>query len=147
MNREEQLLKYLDDELTESEVREVKELLAADPGASSILESVREKRRRTLSALSTLNPSDTRKVPAFSAAKSVVFPAYTIIRIAATVVILIGVSLALWLADRSGSSRQTEKMLAETLEMEPQNEDLDFIISPNRCWNERKLPVIIIEIK
>lgn len=147
MNREEQILKYLDNELTEREVGEMKELLATDPEAQSILEAVREKRRQALAALSMLDPVEAHKVPEFDPREKSGFGVSGILRIAAAIVILVGVALALWLAGDTGHDQKADEMIAVSQEPDDQYDELDFLISPNRCWNERKLPIVIIEIK
>ena len=65
MYREEQFLKYLDNELPPGGMAEVEKILASDPEARQQMETLKADRESLLSVLDGLNPIDDVNIPAF----------------------------------------------------------------------------------
>ena len=147
MNREEHFLKYLDGELSEKEMLEVEQLLASDPESHQRMEKVRMNRHLLQDALDQLNPEETTRILPFKAPEKTNFTMKGLLRYAAAAVILIGLTTAAWLILRPVNDTVDREVITAATETEPLYDDLDYYISPNRCWNERKLSIIIIEIK
>ena len=146
MYREEQFLRYLDNELPPEDRAEVEQTLASDPAARQQMEILRSGRESLLSALDSLNPPGEVKVPAFRSPAPFGIRIRPRLRYAAAAVLLLAAGLTIWQLNHRRIDRQAEPGLT-ALEKELQEEALDCYISPNRCWNERKLPLIILEIK
>ena len=146
MYREEQFLKYLDNELPSRGRAEVEKILASDPAARAQMETLKAGRETLLSALDSLNPIENVNVPPFRRPGPFGIRLRSVLRYAAAAVLIVGVGLTFWLLDKPGDTARDENKLS-MLETELREEALDCYISPNRCWNERKLPLIIIEIK
>lgn len=146
MNREEQFLKYLDGELSDREMMEVEQLLASDAESLQKMEEVGMNRQLIRTTLNRLNPSDVDRVLPFKGPEEINYPMKGLFRIAAAAIVLIGLTIAAWLILRPANKPLDNEVFTEVTKTEPHYDDLDFYISPNRCWNERKLS-IIIEIK
>lgn len=147
MDRKELFLKYIDDELSENERKAMDELLASDQQAREEMKDLKTARETMLLALEKLNPVDSVQIPDFKRYRISRHFLSTPLRIAAAVVILFGVALALWLADMNNTKKVSDAQLAASAEIQQNYEDLDCYISPNRCWHEREIPLIIIKIK
>jgi len=146
MYREEQFLRYLDDELPPAGRAEVEKILASDPEARAQMEALKAGRETLLSALAGLNPIENVNVPAFRRPGPFGSRMRSVLRYAAAAVLILAAGLTFWLLDNRGETDGDEITLS-IMETELREEALDCYISPNRCWNERKLPLIIIEIK
>jgi hypothetical protein len=147
MDNEIIFLKYLDDQLGESEAGEVEKMISNDQQQKEIFDAVKQKRQATLDALEALNPTEKVIVPDFK------FPgkkskALTFWRYAAAVAILIALPASYWWFSNKSQDellvQQTEITRAE--EMVSDTEELDCYISPNRCWNHRQLVWTVIEL-
>ncbi len=139
-------LKYLDQELDPDERLAVEKLLAEDPGALEMYNVLKGERESVLLALDGLNPVDDAEVPVFIRPGPAAFIHMPFFRYAAAAVILIGLAFALWLVHHYNQGKEDEYQ-ATVSELEKQEDALDCYISPNRCWNRREIPLIIIEIK
>jgi anti-sigma factor RsiW len=147
MYTEEILLKYLDDELTAEECKSLEQRLAVDASLRARLEEVKEKRMHVLTALDSLNPKTVSEVPPFKAPVRNPARSSNLIRYAAAAVVLIGVVITLWLVTTPSDKKDHAEVVTPIYAVETTYEDLDCFISPNRCWNERKIPLITIKIQ
>ena len=147
MDRQEQFLKYLDKELSPIERMEVDALMESDPRAREQMEAIRTLREQLFTALEGLNPVDDVEVPAFKKPGSSGIFTLQLLRYAASIALLAGLAVSFMvLVSRQGGDRDaqvTSPAIADVV----QEDALDCYISPNRCWNKRQLPLIIIEIK
>ena len=145
MDRETHFLKYLDKELTPEERVDVEKLLEHDAGARELYQRIERERNNVRNALDGLNPVDAVEIPAFIRPGSPVLSAGTFLRFAAVAVLFIGLAVTLWLLVYQGPVEEDAGMKAMH-EGELETDALDCYISPNRCWNRRQIPLIVIEI-
>jgi hypothetical protein len=146
MDRKELFLKYIDDELSEDDRQRVEELLNSDKEAQEQMEDLKSSRETLLSALDRLNPIDSVPIPDFKRPGNLRFYQSLPFRMAAAVAVLIGMAFILWEITSNDIEKEEDTRLVDITEIEQKYEDLDYYISPNRCWNQRKIPLIIIKI-
>ncbi|MCB2221007.1 MAG: hypothetical protein KQI35_11475 [Bacteroidetes bacterium] len=147
MDRKELFLKYIDDELSENERKAMDELLASDQQAREEMKDLKTARETMLLALEKLNPIDSVQIPDFKRQRTFNLFHSIPFRIAAAVVLLFGVAYALWMIGMNNTKKEDEVVMVDITDIQQEYEDLDCYISPNRCWHERKIPLIIIKIK
>lgn len=147
MDKTEIIQQYLDNELSTQKRAEVDELLRTNQEAHDLFIVLRNKRETTLDMLNQLNPKTSIVFPPVPDLAKEVGQKYQYWKIAATIVVLIGISLSLWLLTRDAKNELHHEQIVEMHTIEDLTNDLDYYISPNRCWNERKLVWTIIEIK
>jgi anti-sigma factor RsiW len=151
MSNEAEILKYLDNELSVDERKAFEAKLLREPELKQKLEDIRAKRREALDAIGTLNPPSPVNIPDFgniqNPGKKRKMLSYRWLRATAAILILTAASIAYLLIpgndpENTMTANNTELSMVE----EPEYcSELDYYISPNRCWNRREL--IWIEIK
>lgn len=155
MNNEILFLQYLDQQLTEKEVKEVEKILLENPGQREVFEAVREKRQTAIDALKSLNPEGLPVIPPvdliISKAKTVKpnrrFLSPQFLRYAAIFLVLVALPFGFYFLKNKKQSQNTYPEFSETTIQETTlNGNLDYYISPNRCWNERELVCTITEL-
>ena len=144
MDNKELFQKYLDNELSVKKKLEVEDLLKSNPEENSIFQSMKADQEKILETLDLLNPLDIEIPSKFSPPKQ---SRKIMWRIAAAIVILIGISAVLWLSNRNTRSLLEENVIAEEVSEETISNELDYYISPNRCWKNRELVWTFIETK
>jgi hypothetical protein len=153
MNKEVLFIKYLDQQLGKAETENLEKLIRENPEAKKTFDEVKLKRQHMLDALEVLNPVGEIIVPPFEANKGrkkrFLFKT-NIWRYAAAVVLLLALSLSFWLFDIGEpgeiASNQTDLTLEQETDMTIETHELDYNISPNRCWNQRQLVWTVIEL-
>ena len=141
----------MDHQLNEDEAREVEKIIGDSPDQKRIFEALKQKRQVTLDALEFLNPDEDIVVPAFEppinkSAKVYFKP--IIWHYAAAAILLLLLPLSFWWY----SAEDPELQLVEQIELVTieesviNTEELDYYISPNRCWNQRQLLWTVIEL-
>jgi hypothetical protein len=109
---------------------------------------MRQERHKVLAALDLLNPPDASvpgKRPEIRA-KNRKISAF--LRVAASLVVLMGLAFTLYMIARHEPDNWDA--LTNTDDMytgEMLDDELAYYISPNRCWNDRQMVWILIEIK
>lgn len=147
MDKEELFRKYIDNELSPSERVKVEMILEDKPDDLALFQSMQEIRQRVLKALETLNPSEVQ-VPRIGPDDVMRRGNRRLIwSIAASVIVLMGMSLLILLSLESTEKSKESLQFVEMNEEELFYDELDYYISPNRCWNERKTIMTFIEIK
>ncbi len=146
MNKIEAFLKYIDKELSDKEIQEVNHLLATDDDAKTLFDKIKQDRDNTLEILEQFNPKRAVEIPPFSKPAPEKNLRFQFLRVAALIVVLLGISISLLLLTDNGKSNQDEVMVANT-EQKIIYEELDYYISPNRCWNQRQMVWIVNETK
>jgi len=152
MNKEQLFLQYLDQQLEDSEVEMVENLLTDDPDARIMFEEVKARRQSTLEALDRLNPGEDIIMPPFEGSKKPGQKFYmkpNFLRYAAAIALLLAFSLSFWLNNRDEAVEvvSSDNIQAKTEETSPSyTDELDCYISPNRCWNKRQLVWTVIDI-
>jgi len=156
MDNEIIFLRYLDNQLNEIEAEKVEKLISENTEQNEIFEAIKLKRQSTLDALDMLNPEETIIIPSFNTKaidtgsgetkQPLLMPNFW--RYAAAIVFLLGLSFSLWLFNNKqknlDASHQSE--IASVDPGYPDNEELSFYISPNRCWNQRQLVWTVTEM-
>lgn len=155
MNNEILYLRYIDQQLTEKEVKEVEKILMENPGQLEIFEAVRKKRQSAIDALNSMNPEGLPVIPPVDAIISKAKPEKPnkrflnpqFLRYAAILLVLVALPVSFWVLKNKKQSQKTSPAFSETTIQEiTLNENLDYYISPNRCWNERELVCTITEL-
>lgn len=144
MDNKELFQKYLDNELSVKEKLEVEDLLKSNPEENSIFQSMKTDQEKILETLDLLNPLDIVVPSKFAPPKQ---SQKIMWRIAAAIVILIGISAVLWLSNRTPNSYMEENVIAEKVTEETISNELDYYISPNRCWRNRELVWTFLQTK
>ncbi len=151
MNNEIAFLKYLDNQLTGAEVEEVEKMILENPGQRELFEAVKKKRQTALDVLNMLNPEGEIVVPPFKAnpGKNRAFHFRSNFwKYAAAIAIVVTSALCYWLFN----NRESEKVatqFSEIASVDPNTidiENLNYYISPNRCWNRRQLVWTVIDL-
>lgn len=150
---EQDILKYLDNELSKEERVAFEEKLQREPELKSKLDEVQAKRREALNAIGILNPSEPVEIPDFKSLQTAGKKQNLFVlhrwRIAAAILILAAASIALFFLN---GEKPEKAMTAENAGLHQTEEDtrcneLDVYISPNRCWNKRELVWTMVEKK
>lgn len=142
---EQDILKYLDNELSNEERKAFEEKLFQEPDLKRRLEEVIAKRRDTLEAIGSFDPSGAAEVPDFNSLPQPGKKRKLFIsrwwKVAAAVLILVAASIAFFNhADQKPEIMQTAENTSIQQTEEPEYcSELDYYISPNRCWNRREL--------
>jgi hypothetical protein len=100
-----------------------------------------------MTALDSLNPEVDSEVPPFNAPGRHIVLSSNLLRYAAAAILLIGVIMTFFLLNRASFEKDNQEVVNHYNELETTYEELDCYISPNRCWNERKIPLITIKIQ
>jgi anti-sigma factor RsiW len=155
MNNEVLFLKYLDGQLTTKEAVMVEKILNENPDQRQIFESVRKKRHEALDLLASLNPQESFAMPTVesiiskSKTKKIrVHPMWQVVlRYAAAILIIVALPLSFWLFDNKKPQQNTKLPFSEsTIKQTSCNNELDYYISPNRCWHQKELICTVIEL-
>lgn len=147
MKNKELIIKYLDDELVQEDVELVKDLIKNDSNARKLFEEIKQKRESTLNALNLLNPQDKMIIPPFNMEKNKIEKShrFSIIqrfwRYAALLIILLGSAAYLFFINKNNTVEQPET--SNNTNTELLDDNMDYYISPNRCWNKRQLVITI----
>jgi hypothetical protein len=144
MDKEELFQSYLDNELAEEENQAVEELLKTNPEVNKLFQEMKTNRATILETLDLLNPT-TVEIPSKIIHTKKSYKVFW--RIAAMIIILIGISAVLWLSNRNLEGFKADDVIAEEASGEIISNELDYYISPNRCWVNRELVWTIIETK
>ncbi len=158
MNNELLFLKYLDSELSQKEVEQVDKLLLENMDQKEIFETVKKKKENTLVALEQLNPDQQFVIPAFKpesdqlhfTAKKPLILRTVFWRTAAVIIILLTTAFGLWFFNNQQQHTKTEIAFTETASTTTQPDhfgELNYYISPNRCWNNRELVWTVIQLE
>jgi len=155
MNNEVLFLKYLDGQLTTKEAGTVEKILKENPDQRRIFESIRKKRQEALDMLASLNPQESFAIPPVesiiskSKTKKIrVRPMWPVVlRYAAAILIIVALPLSFWLFDSKKPQQNTKLPFSEsTIKQTSCNNELDYYISPNRCWHQKELICTVIEL-
>lgn len=153
MPNEAEILKYLDKELSEKEKENFEEQLRRKPELKQQLEAVNAKRREVLYAIESFNPTELVEIPEFktmqkAGSKKLLFSLRRW-KIAAAILILAAASIAFFfLPDKKTQNTMTaENNAFQKAEEDALCSELDYYISPNRCWNKRELVWTIVELE
>jgi len=151
MDNEIIFLKYMDHQLKDDEVREVEKIIAEDPAQKRIFDTLKQKRQATLDALEFLNPDEDIVIPAFeppnNKSDKVYFkPIIWHYAAAAILVLLLPLSFWWYCADEPELQLMEQTELANIEKPVINTEELDYYISPNRCWNQRQLLWTVIDL-
>jgi len=144
MDNRELFQKYLDNELPEMEKSFVEDLIKTNPEAKDLFNSLKRKQELLLNNLDFLNPKEIN-VPAEFHQPRQINKIYW--RIAASVIILLGITAILWFSKSNREIRIEENTIAEEVIEEIHSTELDYYISPNRCWRKRELVWTFLETK
>lgn len=147
MNKEERLQQYIDKELSAQKEAEVEELLRTDPEARMMYTDLQDARNSAMELLEHLNPKQTLNIPPVPEISQRNRSLFRYWKVAAGIILLAGVAMSLWLLTRDSKTNRMSEQFADMKDTEILVDDLDYYISPNRAWNERKLTWTIIEIK
>ena len=143
MHNETLFLKYLDKELTEREIAQVEKLLSDDSAQKQIFEMVKTRRAQAMEALQLLNPEKVEAIPPFNhleikTEKRIrLIPKYWRYAAAASVLAVAGLWLYFDKNENPGTTVQSEMPAVNSLPS--QFEELNYYISPNRCWHNRQM--------
>jgi len=155
MNNEVLFLKYLDGQLTTKEAVMVEKILNENPDQRQIFESVRKKRHEAINLLASLNPQESfailpvESIISKSKTKKIrVHPMWQVVlRYAAAILIIVALPLSFWLFDNKKPQQNTKLPFSEsTIKQTSCNNELDYYISPNRCWHQKELICTVIEL-
>ncbi|MCD4664055.1 MAG: hypothetical protein K8R68_02215 [Bacteroidales bacterium] len=143
MTKEEFFLKYIDDQLTQEEKLEVELLLSENDSNKQLFEKVKATRDEIVNALDFLNPAESVTVPTFdtSLVKSLEKKTFRIKlwHYAAMAAIIAGIYFSLKLFKDKKDVPVVEVATDELEISKTIYKELDCYISPNRCWNQKKL--------
>lgn len=146
MNKQELLQKYIDGELPDADRKALESMIEADPETKALLEDVQTKRNEVFNALEPLNPD---RIPAhdlsFQLKRKRKF--YQNWKLVAGLLILIGVTAILWSIFDSNGKSGKEQNPAVVAIITNSCTEIDYYISPNRCWNRRELVLNFQKIK
>lgn len=148
MNKTETYQKFIDNELGADEKVKLEQFLQEHPEEWDVINRLKQERSGVINSLDLLNPPEYAVPDTFSAIRKTTLRNRTMLKIAASVAILLGLASAILLY--SGHDEQQPEELTGTGDVYPgdrQDEELAFYISPNRCWNDRQMVWIVIEIK
>ncbi len=155
MNNEVLFLKYLDGQASADEALMVEKILKENPGQKKIFESVREKRQKSLNVLASLNPQESFAIPPVESiiSKSIsqkpkALPMWQVVlRYAAAILVVVALPLSFWIFDNKKPQQITKLPFSEsTIKQTTCNNELDYYISPNRCWHQKELICTVIEL-
>jgi len=155
MNNEVLFLKYLDGQLTTKEAVMVEKILNENPDQRQIFESVRKKRHEAINLLASLNPQESfailpvESIISKSKTKKIrVHPMWQVVlRYAAAILVVAALPLSFWLFDNKKPQQNTKLPFSEsTIKQTSCNNELDYYISPNRCWHQKELICTVIEL-
>lgn len=150
---EHEILKYLDNELSIDERKAFEVKLLREPELKQKLEEVKQQRNLVFEGIAMLNPSEAIPEQDF---ESFVKPEqkrrkmlYPILRIAAAVILIVAsvFSIIYFSAEKPADQVAESQQPAIEDEQATDSCNIDYYISPNRCWNKRELVWIEIKIK
>lgn len=146
MNKLELLQKYIDGELPDTEREALESIIEADLETKILMEDLQTKRNDLLKALEELNP-DRITAPGLTFQLKRKRKLYQNWKLVAGLLILIGATAILWSIFDSNGQSSKEQDLAEVANAEIKCSEIDYYISPNRCWNRRELVLTFQKIK
>jgi len=144
MDKKELFQKYIDSEISDEERLAVEQLLQTDPEAAIMYESLSSDRMEVLNTMEQLNPDH---IPLPLQNFQIKQTKRNLWRIAALILLLIGISAILWVSREDPEKIGGTENIAEIIDEEIIKNNLDYYISPNRCWNNRELVWTINKIK
>ena len=151
MNNEIVYLKFLDGQLSRDEAEHVENLIEENPDERKIFEEVKNKRQSTLDILEILNPVKEIIVPPFepeNGRSNKFYLKLTVWRYAAAVLILIALPLSFWYINKNSTDQASHQPI-EIVSVNTNSfdiEELNYYISPNRCWNRKQLVWTVIDL-
>jgi len=151
MHNEAEFLKYLDNELHGKGAEEIEKLIQSNPDMKAIFDELAKKKLQTLDALNSLNPEEPVRIPDFEPPgenkEMLRLLRSKILRYAAAIAILLALALSylLFTPEKSGINQVKTTALIKADTTSEEFEELNFYISPNRCWNKRELVWTILE--
>ncbi|MDD2632358.1 MAG: hypothetical protein RBR47_03540 [Bacteroidales bacterium] len=143
MHNETLFLKYLDKELTAKEAAQVEKLVSEDPAQKEIFDRVKTRRAKAIEALRLLNPEKAEAAPPFDhleikPEKRIRFiPKYW--RYAAAIIVLAAAGLWLYFDKNENPVVTVQAEMPAVDNLPDQFEELNYYISPNRCWHNRQM--------
>jgi len=155
MNNEVLFLKYLDGQASAEEALMVEKILKENPGQREKFETMSKKRQETLEMLASLNPLESFAIPPVGSiiSKSIsqkpkALPMWQVVlRYAAAILVIVALPLSIWLFDNKKQPQNTTPPIAgSTPQQTSGNDELDYYISPNRCWHQKQLICTVIEL-
>lgn len=150
MNKEELFLKYIDDQLTPEQKREVELLLSEDKTSKQLFLKVEALRKSTMNELDLLNPTKPIEIPQFII-PSESNPITKTIKLrlwhyAAMAAILVGIYFGINQFSIDTNQTIVDNQEEEVLISKTIYKELDCYISPNRCWNQKQLAWTFLKI-
>lgn len=155
MNNQVLFLKYLDGQASAEEASLVEKILKENPGQKKIFESVREKRQKSLDVFASLNPQESFAIPPVESiiSKSITkkpkaLPMWQVVlRYAAAILVVAALPLSFWLFDNKKPLPDTSPSFeGSTINQTSCDNELDYYISPNRCWHQKQLICTVIDL-
>ncbi len=138
------ILKYLDNELSDKEKEAFEEQLHSNPALKRKHDEVKSKRQVTRKAIGLLNPPEPVVVPDFDkmnfSGKKRLWSFYRWC-IAAVILIFAVATAGYFFLQHDGHEEHIAANHHTNLFVEeaPSCSEIDFYISPNRCWHRRQL--------
>jgi len=151
MENKELIIRYFDNELVQEDIKLVEDLITNDSNARKLFEEIKQNRESTLNALNLLNPLGEIIIPPFNwqankIEKSSWFSTiHKFWRYAAIIIILLASTTYLFFINKNNTVKQPETSNSTNTEL--LDENMDYYISPNRCWNKRQLVITISKFK
>jgi hypothetical protein len=155
MNNEVLFLKYLDGQASAEEALVVEKILKENPDQYEIFETIRTKRQEALDVLASLNPQESFSIPPVGSiiSKSIsqkpkALPMWQVVlRYAAAILVVVALPLSFWLFDNKKPLPNTNPSFeGSTINQTSCDNELDYYISPNRCWHQKELICTVIEL-
>ena len=137
---------YLDGELQEHDKEKVEAMLHADPEARHMLNEVRAMKESTLKNLDQLNPQQEATLPGWTEPSHLTFTASRLPKKALRWVAILILPLAVFLLFRELITPSEKEVFSpdsssddKELLLLPEEDNIDFAISPNRSWSKKNM--------
>jgi anti-sigma factor RsiW len=146
MDKEELLFRYLDGELEGEELEAAKSLLEGSPEVRELLERIRSEKMKVLERMHYMNPQQDIVTPKWPEPPESAGQRTSIIkrmmRWAAIIILPLAIFFVLReISDNDNGDLNDGNMLndAEQEAVLPDQANIDYAISPNRCWTKKQL--------